>query len=158
MNSGNIELLHSFFVDMDVGIQLNEQEVVLARMFKNSMTSVMALLALGIFICHVASFAQKNTETAKLYAEIAGDYEFMVEGQTTVLIFYVKDGVLMGKSDDDDEEVPLEPVEGKELGFEATNNQGQFYEITFSRDESGKITKCLIMTMGFEVEGTKIKK
>jgi len=129
-----------------------------ARFFKNSMTSVIVCLVLGIFICNVALFAQKDTDTAKLYAEIAGDYEFMVEGQTDVLIFFVKDGVLMGKSDDDDEEVPLEPVEGKELSFEATNSEGQFYELTFSRDESGKITKCLVVTMGFEVEGTKIKK
>ena len=130
----------------------------MARFFKNSMTSVIVCLVLGIFICNVALFAQKDTDTAKLYAEIAGDYEFMVEGQTDVLIFFVKDGVLMGKSDDDDEEVPLEPVEGKELSFEATNSEGQFYELTFSRDESGKITKCLVVTMGFEVEGTKIKK
>jgi hypothetical protein len=129
-----------------------------ARFFRNSMTSVIVCLVLGIFICNVALFAQKDTDTAKLYAEIAGDYEFMVEGQTDVLIFFVKDGVLMGKSDDDDEEVPLEPVEGKELSFEATNSEGQFYELTFSRDESGKITKCLVVTMGFEVEGTKIKK
>jgi hypothetical protein len=128
------------------------------RLFKNPMTSVMVCLALGIFICNVASFAQKDTDTAKLYAEIAGDYEFILEGQPAVLIFFVKDGVLMGKSDDDVEEVPLEPVEGKELGFEATNDEGQFYEITFSRDESGKITKCLVVTMGLEVEGTKIKK
>ena len=130
----------------------------MVRLFKNPMTSVMVCLALGIFICNVASFAQKDTDTAKLYAEIAGDYEFILEGQPAVLIFFVKDGVLMGKSDDDVEEVPLEPVEGKELGFEATNDEGQFYEITFSRDESGKITKCLVVTMGLEVEGTKIKK
>jgi hypothetical protein len=118
----------------------------------------MVCLTLGIFICNVASFAQKDTDTAKLYTEIAGEYEFIVEGQTAVLIFFVKDGVLMGKSDDSDEEVPMEPVEGEELSFEATNNEGQFYELTFSRDENGKITKCLVLTMGMEVEGTKIEK
>jgi hypothetical protein len=115
-------------------------------------------MMLGLFICSAASYAQETADTAKLYAEIAGDYEFAVEGQTTILIFFVRDGVLMGKGSDDAEEVPLEPVEGKELSFEATNSRGQFYELTFSRDESGKITKCLIMTMGMEVEGVKIKK
>jgi hypothetical protein len=125
---------------------------------KISIIGVIMCFLIGLFICNAASYAQKNTDTAKLYAEIAGDYEFAIEGQTDILIFFVKDGVLMGKSTDDDEEVPLEPVEGKELSFEATNSNGQFYELTFSRDESGKITKCLVVTMGMEIEGVKIKK
>jgi hypothetical protein len=129
-----------------------------ARFLKSSVTGVIVCLTLGLFICNAASYAQETTDTAKLYAEIAGDYEFATEGQTAILIFFVKDGALMGKGSDDDEEVPLEPVEGKELSFEATNSRGQFYELTFSRDESGKITKCLILTMGMEVEGVKIKK
>jgi hypothetical protein len=36
--------------------------------------------------------------------------------------------------------------------------QWPFFEITFSRDENGKITKCLILTMGMKVEEVKIKK
>ena len=130
----------------------------MVRFFKNSLVNVFVCLTLGMCICNVASFAQQGKDTAKLFAEIAGEYEFIVEGQTAVLTFFVKDGVLLGKSDDSDEEVPLEPVEGEELSFEATNNQGQFYELTFSRDENGNITKCLVLTMGMEVEGTKIKK
>lgn len=130
----------------------------MAKFLKNGTIGFIACLILGILVLNVASFAQKNTAATKLYAEIAGDYEFMYEGQTIVLIFFVKDGVLMGKGYDDDEEVPLEPVEGEELKFEATNNQGQFYEITFSPDESGKITKCLLVSMGIEVEGTKMEK
>jgi hypothetical protein len=129
-----------------------------ARSSKSSIIGVIVCLTLGLFICNVASYAQNTADTAKLYAEIAGDYEFAIEGQTDILIFFVKDGVLMGKGSDDAEEVPLEPVEGKELVFEATNSRGQFYELTFSRDESGKITKCLVVTMGMEVEGIKIKK
>jgi hypothetical protein len=129
-----------------------------ARLLKNSVISVVACLILGIFICNDVSFAQKEADTAKIYEEIAGDYEFTYEGQTEVLIFFVKDGVLMGKSYNDDEEVPLEPVEGEELKFEATNNQGQLYNLAFSRDEKGKITKCLLMTMGIEIEGTKVEK
>jgi len=34
----------------------------------------------------------------------------------------------------------------------------RFIELTFSRDESGKITKCLINAMEMEIEGVKIKK
>lgn len=130
----------------------------MVRLLKNSVIGIIACLILGIFFCNGVSFAQKSADTTKIYEEIAGDYEFTYEGQTEILIFFVKDGVLMGKSYDDDEEVPLDPVEGEELKFEATNNQGQFYELTFSRDENGKITKCLLMTMGMEIEGTKVEK
>jgi len=89
---------------------------------KSSITAVIVCLTLGLFICNAASYAQKTTDTAKLYAEIAGDYEFATEGQTAILIFFVKDGALMGKGSDDDEEVPLEPVEGKETKAERSQN------------------------------------
>lgn len=109
-----------------------------------------------MFGLNISSFAQDN---AKLYAEIAGDYEFDLEGQVTIITFLVEDGVLLGTQEGDpDPPTPLDPVEGKELAFEATGEDGQFYEISFSRDEDGKITKCLIITGGMEVEGVKIKK
>ena len=111
---------------------------------------------LVLFGLNITSFAQ---DKAKLYAEIAGDYEFDLEGQITIITFLVKDGALFGTQENDQSPpTPLEPVEGKELEFEATNEGGQFYEISFSRDEDGKITKCFIITMGMEVEGVKIKK
>lgn len=126
------------------------------KIFSRHILCVISSLALVLFISNAASFAQEKTGTKKLYAEIAGDYEFDVQGQITVITFFVKDGVLMGRDSDDDEGTPLEPVEGKELAFEATSAEGQFFEITFSRDESGKITKCLLATMGMEFEGVKI--
>ena len=88
-----------------------------------------------------------------------GDYEFDAEGQVMIITFLVEDGALYGNQEGDpDPPTPLDPVEGKELEFEATNTNGQFFEISFSRDEDGKITKCLIITMEMEVEGVKIKK
>jgi hypothetical protein len=120
--------------------------------------SVVASLTLLLFICNAASFAQENTDAEKLYAEITGDYEFEYEGQTSVITFFVKDGVLMGRDSESDPGTPLEPVEGKVLEFEATAQDGQFIEIMFSRDESDKITKCLLVTKGMEIEGEKIKK
>ena len=128
------------------------------KIFNRSILCIISSLVLVFFICNASSFAQEKTDTEKLYAEIAGDYEFDVQGQVTVITFFVKEGVLMGRDSDDDEGTPLEPVEGKELGFEATSEEGQFFEITFSRDESGKITKCLLATRGMELEGVKIKK
>lgn len=44
-----------------------------------------------------------------------------------------------------------------QLKFEATNERGQYYEMVFLKDEAGKIAKCKVTTMGFEVEGTRIK-
>lgn len=118
---------------------------------------VISSLILALFFCHAASFAQEKTDTEKLYAEIAGDYEFEYEGQVDVLTFFVRDGVLMGRDSDDDKGTPLEPVEGQELEFEVTTDEGQFFKLTFSRDENGEITQCLLTTMGMEINGVKIK-
>ena len=70
----------------------------------------------------------------------------------------MEDGVLLGKDSESDPGTPLEPVEGKELEFKATSEDGQILDVIFSRDENGKITKCLIVTMGMEIAGVRIKK
>ena len=116
------------------------------------------IFALVFFFCQALSFPQEKTDTQKLYAEIAGDYEFEYEGQADVITFFVEDGVLMGKDSDDDRGTALEPVEGQELVFEVTTDEGQYFKITFSRDENGKITQCLLVTMGLELQGKKIIK
>jgi hypothetical protein len=105
-----------------------------------------------------AFFAQDKTDTQELYVEIAGDYEFEFEGQVDAITFYVEDGILMGRDSDDDRGTPLEPAEDQEMGFEVTTEEGQFIEITFSRDENGKITNCILKTMGMEIKGVKIDK
>ena len=128
------------------------------KIFNLHVIGVIASLTLVFFICHAAPFAQEDTDTQKLFAEIAGDYEFEFEGQVDNITFFVKDGVLMGRDRDDDKGTPLEPAEGQELGFEVTTDEGQFIEITFSRDENGKITHCQLKTMGLEIQGVKINK
>jgi hypothetical protein len=128
------------------------------KMFSDPFLCFISSLTLVLFVCNAVFFGQEKTDTEKLYAEIAGDYEFEYEEQVDIITFFVEDGVLMGRDSDDDEGTPLEPVEGKELGFEATSDAGQLFEITFSRDESGMITKCLLVTMGMEIQGVKIKK
>ena len=100
---------------------------------------------------------EKQVDTKKLYEEISGRYEFYVDGQVTILDFHVKDGTLYGTSEQDGEEVEIEPVELENMFFEATDMDGDFYEITFLRDEDKKITKCVILADGMEVEGTKIE-
>ncbi|UCE41029.1 MAG: hypothetical protein JSV17_16565 [Candidatus Aminicenantes bacterium] len=128
------------------------------KIFKLHVLCVISTLTLALFTCYAAPFSQEKTETEKLYAEIAGDYEFEFEGQAETITFFIQEGVLMGRDSDDDKGTQLEPAEGKELGFEVTTEEGQFIEITFSRDENGKITQCLLVTMGMEIQGVKISK
>jgi len=108
-----------------------------------------------MFGLNVSSFAQ---DKAKLYAEIAGDYEYEYEGQVTVIIYSVEDCVLYGTQEGDLEPPSrLDPVEGKELEFETIGGDGNLYVISFSRDEDGKITRSVLATMDIEIEGVKIK-
>jgi hypothetical protein len=119
---------------------------------------VISSFILVLFVYNLSVFAQAKTDIQKLYAEITGDYEFEFEGQVELITFYVQDGELMGRDSDDDEGTVLEPVEGNELAFEVTTEVGQYIEIIFSWDEDGKITQCLLKTMGMEIQGVKIDK
>ena len=104
---------------------------------------------------NVTALAQDKT---KLYTEIAGEYEYDLEGQAIIIIYTVEDGKLYGSSEGDPGPPSLlEPVEGQELAFTATGDDGNLYEISFSRDADGKITKSLLATQGIEIEGVKIK-
>jgi hypothetical protein len=104
---------------------------------------------------NVSAFAQDKT---KLYTEIAGEYEYNLEGQSIIIIYTVEDGKLYGTEETSPEPPTLlEPVEGQELAFTATGDDGNLYEISFSRDEDGKITKSILATQGIEIEGVKIK-
>ena len=128
------------------------------KIFNLQVICVISSLILAFFVCNSSAFAQEKTDIEKVYAEIAGDYEFEYEGQVDTITFYVEDGILMGRDADDDKGTALEPAEGKELAFEVTTDEGQFIEIAFSRDENGKITQCVLTTMGMELKGVKISK
>jgi hypothetical protein len=127
-------------------------------MAKNTQKAVLSFIcfALVLFGLNVSTSAQ---EKAKLYEEIAGDYEYEYEGQYIFVSYWVEDGVLYGTTEGNpDPPSQLDPVEGKELVFETTGSDGNLYVISFSRDEDGKITKSTLGTMDIEIEGVKIKK
>lgn len=120
--------------------------------------------SLPIFFCFllilfglsITSYAQ---DKAKLYGEIAGDYEYEYEGQLIIITYSVEDGVLYATQEGDPEPPSrLDPVEGKELEFETTGGDGNLYVISFSRDEEGKFTKSILSTMDIVIEGVKTKK
>ncbi len=128
--------------------------------------------ALGLFAClalTAVSFAQVQAPAAQkpaawptdmkgLYQEIAGNYFFEVQGQSTVLSFYEKDGLLFGVQDDS-EPIELKPVKDKPLQFEAVSSGGNVIEMQFLRDDKGVIVKMIASTQGASYEGAKeIKK
>ena len=127
------------------------------KLFKRSILSTIVCLALMFFAFTLTSIAQeKKAESKKTYDEIAGKYEFDVEGQVMVIAFWVEDGKLWG-GPEGEEPVELEPVEEEELKFNASTSEGQFFEITFAKDDKGKVEKCVIGTQGMEYEPNKIK-
>ncbi len=115
------------------------------------------LLLLVLSVGSSGLLAQQSDEAAKKkYAPILGAYEFDAEGQLMVINFWIEGGELWGGPEGDTPAV-LTPLEDKEFAFEA-DVMGQYYEVTFFKNEEGKYTKCVIVTMGEEVEGVKIDK
>ena len=133
----------------------------MANIIRKSACNIFVFIMAASLVFSPTCFAQeKKVDIQKLYEEIAGYYEFEAPEQTLYITFWVEDGVLKAKQEDDpdDEIVILEPIEGKELAFEVTTQGGQVIELQFSSDEEGKITKCTVIAMGIEIEGVKIKK
>lgn len=116
-----------------------------------------ASLIVMIFFCGAIHSAQK-TDTKKIYAEIAGEYEFDMEGQVMLFTVTVEGDKLMGSPEGEDP-AELEPVKGESLKFEINTPEGDKFELEFIRDETGKIAKCIAINevMGMELEGKKIK-
>ncbi|MCJ7582271.1 MAG: hypothetical protein MUP98_17290 [Candidatus Aminicenantes bacterium] len=127
----------------------------MVRMSKGILSVFVLCLFLSSLVDAVPVF-ENQVDTEILYKEISGRYEFIVDGQVTIIDFHVKDGSLYGTSEGDNEEVEVASVDLEKMSFEATDSDGEFYEITFLRDEDKKITKCLILTGGMEIEGTRI--
>ncbi len=122
---------------------------------KMGLLGLISLLVLSL--CPPGHSAQQSDEAAKKkYAPILGSYEFDAEGQIMVINFWIEGGELWGGPEGDTPAV-LTPLEGKEFAFEA-DVQGTYYEVTFAKDADGKYTRCVITTMGMEIEGVKIDK
>jgi len=127
---------------------------------KRMKKGILPVLVLCLFLSSLIAAApiyNNQVDTEKLYKEISGRYEFDMDGEITIINFHVKDGSLFGTSEGDGEEVEIAPVELENMSFEATDNDGLFYEISFMRDDDKKITKCLVLTGGMELEGYKIE-
>lgn len=117
----------------------------------------LTLLAAALFLPAPAT-AQEKSDAQKVFAEVAGTYEFSYEGQSMIIIFLVKDGRLYGKEQLDPEEVEIKPLDLEKLKFEATvPSNGRYYEIGFVRNEEGKVDRCHLISEGIEIEGVLVK-
>lgn len=125
------------------------------RFTKNSLTkAAICMVLLFVFSCGTAF--SLSEDPAKKYAPIIGTYEFHMEADVMTIKFWVEDEKLWGAPEG---ETPAEivPMEGEEWKFEATTDEGEYFIISFIKDESGKFDKCIIEAMGMELEGTRIK-
>ena len=119
-------------------------------------TALVFLAACLIF--PLSAGAQDQKDVQKFYADVAGTYEFIYEGQSMVIVFHVQDGQLYGREESGGEDAEIKPIDLAALKFETTvQSTGQYYEIGFSRDEEGKVTKCRLATGGLEIDGTRLK-
>jgi len=129
---------------------------------KNALASgwaLLSILALGFpaAVQAQAQSAQTPVDAKKLYAEIAGDYEFAMDAQSLYVNFFEQDGKLYGAPPGETPEEIL-PVKDKPLHFEVTvSGSGQYFALEFLRNEKGEIDKCRLQSQGFELIGTKIK-
>ena len=117
-------------------------------------TAVLATFLLLSCLSAVSPAQEKKEDPVKILKEIAGDYDFLVQGQTMAFNFYEEKGKLFGAPTGETPE-EIKPVEGKELQYEVTTSEGQYYQLEFVRNEQGKIAKCIIRTQGMEFEGIK---
>ena len=113
-------------------------------------TRKITLLTLALFVVSASLFAFGTVGGGK-YDALVGDYEFDVQGQIMIITFSEEDGKLMAAPEGQDA-VEIEPVEGEDMKFDVTTPEGQYYEIIFAKDESGKVNLCTIITMGMEMK------
>ena len=127
----------------------------------NSVGGAIVCVVCMLLVLNVSSLAQEKKQeeekSAKVLAEIAGNYEFEFQGQFIVFMFSVEDGKLMAAPEGEVQEA-LEPVDGEEMSFVGYAPTGDEYRFTFARDDEGKITRCIVSVpaMGIEIEGVRI--
>jgi len=117
-------------------------------------TTVLATFLMLGYLSAVSPAQDKKEDPVKILKEIAGDYDFLYQGQTMAFNFYEETGKLFGAPIGETPE-EIKPIEGKELQYEVTTSEGQYYQLEFVRNEQGKIAKCIIRTQGIEIEGIK---
>jgi hypothetical protein len=124
---------------------------------RTSATVLLALACLAVLAVPAAA-QDKPVDMKKVIADIVGDYDFAIQGESMVVQFTEQDGKLFGAPPGETPE-EIKPVEGKPLCFDVTLAEtGDYYELQFVRNDKGVIDKCVMSTMGQTIEGMKIIK
>ena len=131
--------------------------------YSNPVVSLCVGVLLILMVSGSIGFAQEKTDEVliKKYASILGDYEFDLSdlgGDVQTLSMLIGEGDIWIDSGDGDPAI-MKPVEGAEFEFTAESSDGQTFEIRFAKDEEGEFNICHvnIVSMGLEIQGTKIK-
>jgi len=134
---------------------------------KKRLTLALTAILVFAFLAGPVAAAQAAAQTApqdkpadlkKLVAEIVGDYEFSMEGQTLLVQFTNVDGKLFGAPPGETPE-ELSPVAGKPLCFDITlATNGEYYVLQFVRNDKGVIDKCSMTVQGMTIDGVRIIK
>jgi hypothetical protein len=125
----------------------------------NKSIRIAAMAALAVFTVFTAAAQQvppQLIDWPKLFQEIAGDYDYDMQGQGMTVNFFVNNGKLWGAPPGETPE-EIVPVKGDNpLKFEVTvAANGQYFEIEFGRDDKGAVDKCTLKSQGMEVIGKK---
>ena len=129
-------------------------------MIKISKNSVLSLfIGMAFFLSFMASpVAAQDLE--KKYAPIVGDYEFDMSeagmGVMTVQIYVENDAIWAWPQDAGDPGEMI-PKEGEEFVFTIQDDMSEWV-LTFTKDESGKYTKCHAVNeaQGIDITGEKV--
>ena len=114
----------------------------------------LSLLTLALFVFSASTLTFGMAGGGK-YEALVGDFEFDAMGQILVITFTEEDGKLMA-APEGQEAIEIEPVEGEDMKFDVTSPDGQYYEIIFAKDDSGKVNLCTLITQGMEIEGVRV--
>ena len=93
----------------------------------------------------------------ELFAEIAGEYSFNIEGEDVIYEFYIEDRFLWGRKEENYPGCLLQTDRDNPLFFIFSFSTGKNKELLFIRDEDGSISKCLLKDNSKEYIGLKIK-
>lgn len=132
------------------------------KLFTRTVLTLLALACLaGLAAAQAAPQAaakDKPVDMKKLLAEIVGEYNFELQGESLTVQFTEQDGKLFGAPPGETPE-EIHPMEGKPLCFDITLAQnGMYYELQFVRNDQGVIDKCVMTVQGMVLEGYKLKK
>jgi hypothetical protein len=125
----------------------------------SALSIVLLLLAVtAVPVLRAQDKPAPKVDTEKLYKDIAADYSFAIGPEPMVIAFWLQNGKLYGAPRGQENEMAeILPRDLDKLMFEATVPGGQYFELTFLKDDAGKITKCKLVSQGMEVIGDRIK-